>query len=142
MIRFLTISAFRKDISELLKVRKNVYAGIENEIYREFQDASIDTIRNNRDMILIEDDSIIIKLRLPDKKQRKSRKDGYRLIYLVSTDEEMVTFLAVYPKNGPSQKINLSKEELTSLVAQFLQEISDGSLQPYQPLMPDFGRQP
>ncbi len=102
MIRFLTISAFRKDISELLKVRKNVYAGIENEIYREFQAASIDTIHNNRDIILIEDETIIIKLRLPDKKQRKSRKDGYRLIYLVSTDEEMVTFLAVYPKNGPS----------------------------------------
>ncbi len=135
MIRFYTISAFRKDLSELLKVRKNVYAGIENEIYREFQGASIDTIRNNRDMILIEEDSIIIKLRLPDKKQRKSRKDGYRLIYLVSTDEEMVTFLAVYPKNGPSQKINLSKEELTYLVAQFLQEISEGNLQPYSPLM-------
>ncbi len=104
MTRFYTISAFRNALSELLKVRKNVYAGIENEIYKEFENASIDTIRNNRDMILIEGDSIIIKLRLPDKKQRKSRKDGYRLIYLVSKEEDMVTFLTVYPKNGPSQK--------------------------------------
>ncbi len=136
MTRFYTISAFRNALSELLKVRKNVYAGIENEIYKEFENASIDTIRNNRDMILIEGDSIIIKLRLPDKKQRKSRKDGYRLIYLVSKEEDMVTFLTVYPKNGPSQKINLSKEELTSLVGQFIQETSEGNLEPYPPLMP------
>ncbi len=135
MTRFYTISVFRKEFSELLNVRKNVYAGIEHEIYREFQAASIETIRNNRDMILIEGDSIIIKLRLPDKKQRISRKDGYRLIYLVSKEENMVTFLSVYPKNGPSQKINLSKEELTSLMAQFILEISEGALVPYSPLM-------
>ncbi len=135
MTHFFTISSFRKDISELLKVRRNVYAGVENEICREFQDASIKTIRNNRDMILIEGESILIKLRLPDKKQRKSRKDGYRLIYLVAKDSDMVTFLSIYPKNGPSQKINLSKEELNSLMAQFIEEISTGALQPYSPLM-------
>ncbi len=135
MTHFFTISSFRKDISELLKVRRNVYAGVENEICREFQDASIITIRNNRDMILIEGESILIKLRLPDKKQRKSRKDGYRLIYLVAKDSDMVTFLSIYPKNGPSQKINLSKEELNSLMAQFIEEISTGALQPYSPLM-------
>ncbi len=135
MTRFYTISAFRKDISELLKVRKNVYAGIEIEICKEFQNASIETIRNNRDMILIEGESILIKLRLPDKKQRKSRKDGYRLIYLVAKNTDMVTFLTVYPKNGPCQKINLSKEELNSLIAQFIQEISSDSLEPYFPLM-------
>ncbi len=86
-------------------------------------------------MILIEGDSIVIKLRLPDKKQRISRKDGYRLIYLVSKEDDMVTFLSVYPKNGPSHKINLSKEELASLMAQFIQEISEGSLEAYAPLM-------
>lgn len=135
MTRFYTITAFRKELSELLKVRKNVYAGVEQEIYRVFQAASIETIRNNRDMILIEGDSIVIKLRLPDKKQRISRKDGYRLIYLVSKEDDMVTFLSVYPKNGPSHKINLSKEELASLMAQFIQEISEGSLEAYAPLM-------
>lgn len=136
MTRFYTISSFRVELSELLKVRKNVYAGVESEIYNEFIDASIETIRNNRDMILIDGDSVIIKLRLPDKKQHKSRKDGYRLIYLVSKEEEMVTFLTVYPKNGPSQKINLSKDELKSLISQFILEISEGRLEPYSPLTP------
>ena len=134
MSRFFTTSNFRTDLSDLLKVRKNVYAGIEKEIYNEFIGCSVERIRNNRDMILIEGDSIVIKLRLPDKKQRKSRKDGYRLIYLVSKDTDMVTFLSVYPKNGPNQKIDLSKDELRLLMNGFIHEFSSDILQPYQPL--------
>lgn len=85
-------------------------------------------------MILIEGDSIAIKLRLPDKKQRKSRKDGYRLIYLVAKDTDMVTFLSVYPKNGPCQKIDTSKEEIRFLMDQFIIEFSSDILEPYLPL--------
>lgn len=134
MTCFFTTSNFRTDLSELLKVRKNVYAGIEKEIYNEFLDCPVERIRNNRDMILIEGDSIVIKLRLPDRKQRKSRKDGYRLIYLVAKDTEMVTFLSVYPKNGPCQKIDTSKEELRFLMDQFILEFSFDKLEPYMPL--------
>lgn len=136
MTLYYTISHFRASLSELLKVRKNVYSGIENEICREFCDCAIEDIRNNRDMVLIEGDSIIIKLRLPDKKQRLSRKDGYRLIYLVSRTQEIVTFLTVYPKNGPSQRISISKQELKALIAQFILESSNGTLELYQPLKP------
>ncbi len=136
MTNFYTSSTFRSDLSDLLKVRKNVYAGIEKEIYREFIDCPVETIRNNRDMILIEGDSIVIKLRLPDKKQRISRKDGYRLIYLVSKEVDMVTFLSVYPKNGPSQKIDLTKEELKLLLNQFISEFTSDKLELYLPLSP------
>lgn len=136
MTLYYTISDFRASLSELLKVRKNVYSGIENEICREFCDCAIEDIRNNRDMVLIEGDSIIIKLRLPDKKQRLSRKDGYRLIYLVSRTQEIVTFLTAYPKNGPSQRISISKQELKALIAQFILESSNGTLELYQPLKP------
>lgn len=134
MTRFFTTSSFRTDLSDLLKVRRNVYSGIEKEIYNEFIGCPVERIRNNRDMILIEGDSIVIKLRLPDKKQRKSRKDGYRLIYLVSKDTDMVTFMSVYPKNGPNQKIDLSKDELRLLMDEFILEFSSGILQPYLPL--------
>ncbi len=135
MTSFFTTSNFRADLSALLKVRKNVYSGIEKEIYREFIDCPIENIRNNRDMILIEGDSIVIKLRLPDKRQRLSRKDGYRLIYLVAKDTEIVTFLSVYPKNGPCQKIDTSKEELRQLITQFIMEFTSNVLEPYLPLM-------
>lgn len=134
MTSFFTTSNFRADLSTLLKIRKNVYSSIEKEIYNEFIDCPIEYIRNNRDMILIEGDSIVIKLRLPDRKQRKSRKDGYRLIYLVAKDEDIVTFMSVYPKNGPAQKIDLSKEELRLLMNQFILESSSYMLKPYLPL--------
>ena len=134
MTCFHTITFFRKALLELLKVRKNVYAGIEKEICRQFKDCPIENIRNNRDMVLIEEDWVIIKLRLPDKKQRLSKKDGYRLIYLVSKQTEDVTFLTIYPKNGPNQRISIPNEEMKILLSQYLSEAAAGVLQPYGPL--------
>ena len=105
MISFKTISSFRSRLSGLLSVRCKVYVNVENEIKREFAGKPIEQIRQNNDMILLEGDLIIIKLRLPDKKQHLSRKDGYRLIYLVSKTDEIVVFLDIYPKNGPLQQL-------------------------------------
>lgn len=100
MISFKSISSFRSRLANLIKVRRKVYANVDNEIQREFTGKPIEQIRQNNDMILLEGELIIIKLRLPDKKQHLSRKDGYRLIYMVSKTDEMVVFLDIYPKNG------------------------------------------
>ena len=64
MIIFNTISTFRTRLQNLLDIRKGVYASIPAEIKSEFQSASIDTIRNNRDMILIQNEAVIVKYRL------------------------------------------------------------------------------
>ena len=122
MISFKTISSFRSRLSGLLSVRRKVYVNVENEIKREFAGKPIEQIRQNSDMILLEGDSIIIKLRLPDKKQHLSRKDGYRLIYLVSKTDEIVVFLDIYPKNGPLQQLDIADAELKFLVKQFIDE--------------------
>lgn len=122
MIYFLTISRFRDRIEELLKVKRGVYKNVCLEITREFCGKSIDEIRNNRDMILLTSENIVIKLRLPDKKQRFSRKDGYRLIYLVSKTKDTVVFLDIYPKNGPSQQLDISDKELMRLLDLFAEE--------------------
>lgn len=131
MISFKTISSFRSRLSSLLKVRRKVYANVENEIKREFVGKPIEQIRQNNDMILLEGDLIIIKLRLPDKKQHISRKDGFRLIYLVSKTDEIVVFLDIYPKNGPLQQLDLADEELKVLVKQFVSEAQLGILEDY-----------
>lgn len=70
MIFFRTISSFRRRLSALLKVKRNVYGGVENEIRREFSSTDINQIRINNDMVLMVDDNIVIKLRLPDKKNK------------------------------------------------------------------------
>lgn len=131
MILFKTISSFRKRIASLLKVRKGVYAGLPGEIGKEFTGKPIEQIRQNNDMILLEGDMVVIKLRLPDKKQRLSKKNGYRLIYLVSKVTEVVVFLDVYPKNGPSQQLDLDDCELKRLINEFITESNGGILEDY-----------
>lgn len=131
MISFKTISSFRSRLSGLLKVRRKVYANVENEIKREFAGKPIEQIRQNNDMILLEADLIVIKLRLPDKKQRLSRKDGFRLIYLVSKTDEIVVFLDIYPKNGPLQQLDIANDELKNLIREFVSEVKLGILEDY-----------
>ncbi len=70
-------------------------------------------------MILMDNDSITIKLRLPDKKQRLSKADGYRLIYLMMKNVPVVALLTIYPKRGPLQKLNLEEHELADLLHAF-----------------------
>lgn len=131
MISYKTISTFRSHLSRLLKVKRHVYANVENEIQREFSGKPIEQVRQNNDMILLEGELVIIKLRLPDKKQHLSRKDGFRLIYLVSKTDEIVVFLDIYPKNGPLQQLDLPDEELKILVREFIQEVQLSSLEVY-----------
>ena len=119
MIRFVSISAFRQSLDALLKVKRGVYAGVTTEICRAFQGLPIEDIRSNRDMILMDNDSITIKLRLPDKKQRLSKADGYRLIYMVMKNVPVVAFISIYPKRGPLQKLDLEDNELSELVSIF-----------------------
>lgn len=131
MIKFKAISYFRERLSVLLKVRRGVYSTVEEEIKREFKDKSIEEIRINNDMVLMEGDMVIIKLRLPDKKHRLAKKDGFRLIYLVSKVVPTVAFLDIYPKNGPLQQLDESDTELIRLVQLFISEAETGKLEDY-----------
>lgn len=119
----MSISAFRTALAALLKVKRGVYVGVPDEICRAFQNVSIEQIRTNRDMILIDNESITIKLRLPDKKQRLSKADGYRLVYMVMKKVPVVGLLTIYPKRGPMQKLDLEVGELQVLMDAFSAEL-------------------
>lgn len=131
MISFKTISSFRSRLAALLKVKRKVYANVENEINRDFAGKPIEQIRQNNDMILLEGDLVVVKLRLPDKKQHLSRKDGFRLIYLVSKTDEIVVFLDIYPKNGPLQQLDIADNDLKSLLKEFIEEAQSNNLLDY-----------
>jgi mRNA-degrading endonuclease RelE of RelBE toxin-antitoxin system len=123
MICFVSVSTFRKRIVELLKVKRSVYGGVTNEICQAFKDATIEQIRQNRDMILLNNDAAVIKLRMPDKKQHLSKADGYRLIYMVMKQSPLVALLDVYPKRGPSQQLDIEDNETARLVMEFVTEL-------------------
>ena len=128
MVHFVSISTFRKRLAALLKVKRGVYAGVSREICNAFKDASIDDIRKNHDMILMNDEAVVIKLRVPDKKQRLSKADGYRLIYMVMKQIPLVVLLDIYPKRGPSQQLDIDDNEVARLVEEFAQESSSGQI--------------
>ena len=125
MIRFISISSFRLALDALLKVKRGVYAGVPTEICKAFQNVTIGDIRVNRDMILMDNDFVVVKLRLPDKKQRLSKADGYRLVYMVMKNVPVVALLTIYPKRGPMQKLDLEDGELSELVKIFTIEANN-----------------
>lgn len=122
MVTFLSIQIFRDRLQHLLDMKRGVYADVDKEIVEAFRKATIEEIRNNRDMILIDDPVVLVKLRLPDHRNKRSRKDGYRLIYLTYRNQEKVVFLDVYPKNGPCQQLNTSDERLLDLIQSYNEE--------------------
>lgn len=132
MIEFKTIAYFRSRLEVLLKVKRGVYATVEDEIRREFGGKSVEEIRINNDMILIDEPRVVIKLRLPDKKHRLAKKDGYRLLYLVYKDREEVGFLDIYPKNGPMQQLDEEDDVVVALVDQYAQEKDADLLEDYR----------
>ena len=131
MISIKTISHFRERLQALSDYKRGVYVGAQGEVSAAFKGVPIEIIRQNRDMILMQDDAIAIKLRLPDHRQRLSRKDGYRLIYLVSMIEERVAFLDIYPKRGPLQQLDIPDEELYRLLAMYVSEGDSGKLEDF-----------
>ena len=68
---------------------------------------------------------------MQDKKHKLSKKDGYRLIYIVYKDREEVGLLDVYPKNGPLQQLDIDDKQVLSLVQQYLEEKVNGALSSY-----------
>ena len=83
MIDYFAITNFVERIAALKNAKRGVYATVEEEVCTAFKDVSIEQIRQNRDMILLDDPRIIIKLRLPDKKHKLAKKDGFRAFFLV-----------------------------------------------------------
>ena len=122
MVTFFSISVFRERLQALMSAKRGVYAGVDREIIDALRSATIDEIRNNRDMILLDDPLVVVKLRLPDHKNRRSRKDGYRLIYLTYRNQEKVVFLDIYPKNGPGQQLDTSDNRLLDLIQTYNEE--------------------
>lgn len=128
MTAFLSITSFRNQLNRMQSFKRGVYSGLSEEICDAFKGLSMNQIRQNRDMILMADDEVVIKLRLPDRKMHLSKSNGYRLIYLAMKNEDVVAFLDVYPKRGPLQKLDEDDREILRLTSEFLNEMMQGTI--------------
>ena len=73
-------------------------------------------------------DAVVIKLRIPDRKQKLSKAEGYRLIYLVMKQVPLVVLTDIYPKRGPSQQLDIEDDEINRLVTEFISELNESKL--------------
>lgn len=101
---------------------------VKHDICKAFDGKSIEEIRINRDLILQEDSSNIIKLRLKNSSQNLGSSNGFRLIYIVSKSEEKVIFLEIYPKRGTYGKNNITDKDLVNLLKELKLEIDKNIL--------------
>ena len=62
MVNFASVTTFRTRLSALLKVKRGVYAAVPDAICIAFKNATIEQIRQNRDMVLLNNDAVVIKL--------------------------------------------------------------------------------
>ena len=131
MIEYNAIAYFIQRLQTLKEVKRGVYASVEDEIRASFACQSIEQIRQNRDMILMDDEHIVIKMRMQDRKHKLSKRDGFRLIYIVYKEHEEIGLLDVYPKNGPLQQLDIDDKQVVSLVQQYLEEKEQGVLSPF-----------
>lgn len=125
---FKSISSFRNAVESLLKVKRKVYSSIIKDIENEFENKDIKEIFQLPNNLISFNDSKIIKFRCKDSNNNRTKKDGYSIIYFVSQSLNLVVFMTVYPKRGPSQKIDLNPLELQNLVIELNQEMKSKSL--------------
>lgn len=132
MLKFYSIQRFRDAVSKLCSKRKEGYISVKNDIYSFFCGKSVDEIRINRDMVRDEKTFSIIKLRMPNSYQNLSKKDGYRLIYLVHKQREEVIFLYVYPKRGAQGLNTISAKDMITLLNDYVNEKQTSMLRLHQ----------
>ena len=128
MITFSAIAHFVGRIEVLRDFKRGVYSTVDSEVIAAFKGQTIEQIRQNYDMITMDDEHIVVKLRIPDHKHHLSKKDGYRLIYLVYRNREEVVLLDIYPKNGPMQQLDIEDNAVANLVDQYADEKEKGLL--------------
>ncbi len=122
MCDFFSTVRFRRQIKELTKRERDGYASVLADICNEFKGKTIEEIRISLDRILDADKFCLVKLRLKNSALHLSKKDGFRLLYLVRKDKPEVTFLYVYPKRGNKGELNVKNNDYLPFLEDYVNE--------------------
>lgn len=125
---FLSTLSFRKSLSQLLKAKKGEYTSIRLDIAKVFHGKKPDEIFSSPDMIKQETEFKIIKIRLSNTNSKLSKRDGYRLIYLINSKKDNVCLFYVYPKMGSLAQDSISDNDLKRYLVEYLNGYTEKSL--------------
>lgn len=121
-MNFYTSSSFRKSVSALTRKAKDGYKSVIEDISEALQSMDDSILRETNDRIRQEQNFRIVKLRVKNSQLKLAKKDGFRLIYWVSTKSDNLVLLSVYPKRGPHAINNLANAEFLRLLQEMLDE--------------------
>lgn len=126
MTCFYSVTNFRASVKKLLKERE--YNSLMVDIVNSFKGKSIEEIRQNSVVILIEESHVFVKARMSNSSAKYSKAKGWRVIYCVSKKTDVVYLLYVYPKKGRHALDNISVKEFKDLMSVFLTECKNGTM--------------
>lgn len=122
MCKYYSTSCFRNQVCELTKKVKDGYTSVFKDICDELKGKTIDEIRISLDRVRDEEKFSIVKLRLKNSGLKLSKKDGFRLLYLVRKDKDVVILLDIYPKRGNKQRLNVKNNDYNPYIQKYLEE--------------------
>ncbi len=118
---------FQDRINEFLsKKYKGVYSSCLKDLRNSFFPLDFEQIKQLPKIILFHDKFLLKKSRVKNSIQKLSKKNGYRVIYLVKANG--IVFLDIYPKRGPKSKVSISDFELKHLISNYIKEVESQSI--------------
>jgi len=125
---FLSISSFRNSLSKLLKAKKEEYFSVRSDITKESFNKSFEEIFLKPEMVRQRKDYKIIKARLSNSRSKLSKRDGFRIIYLISSKKDVVCLFYIYPKAGSLGQTNILDEDMANYIEEYIKEYEDKTL--------------
>lgn len=125
---FYTTSTFRLTFASLIKKNKDGYSSVGTDICNALMNMPDNILRETNDRIRHFAEYRVVKLRLPNSGQHLPKNNGFRLIYWVSTKNDVAVLLRIYPKRGSQSAVDLTDAEYDRLLLEMVNESMADSL--------------
>lgn len=125
---FYTTSTFRLTFASLIKKNKDGYSSVGTDICNALMNMPDNILRDTNDRIRHFAEYRVVKLRLPNSGQHLPKNNGFRLIYWVSTKNDVAVLLRIYPKRGSQSAVDLTDVEYDRLLMEMVNESKAGLL--------------
>lgn len=111
-----------------MKKSKDGYSSVGTDICNALMNMPDNILRDTNDRIRHFAEYRVVKLRLPNSGQHLPKNNGFRLIYWVSTKNDVAVLLRIYPKRGSQSAVDLTDVEYDRLLMEMVNESKAGLL--------------
>lgn len=125
---FTCTSEFCIELHNLIKKPKDGYTNCKKDIKKEFGNLSFADLWLNPESVYQDSLFKMFKLRIPNSTTKVGKSGGYRLIFVIFSDNEEVSLLFIYPKSGKFNSEDVAENAYPDFLNKYLKEKSDNKL--------------